>query len=123
MRHATGGLGATWDRLNLRIDVYAADWKLPIVTKLYGCGRGKPAAWWLTQDACDSHPVRLLSSHSAQTRAGRIVPIMPPLMETMRRCRKSTRNTPDPYGNIFRYEDGAPIPKKTDTEAFSSLRN
>lgn len=129
-------LGATWDSLNMRTGVYTVDWKLQTVTKIHGCGepdhgaypcgRRKPAlcpdARWLTPDGYGMRP--LCGSYALtrpKSRTGRIVPIVPPLMEAMRRYRKATRDTPDPYGLIFRREDGMPISKKKDTEAFASL--
>lgn len=120
----------------MRTGVYTVDWKLQTVTKVHGCGepdhgaypcgRRKPAlcpdARWLTPDGYDMRP--LCGSYALtrpKSRTGRTVPIVPPLIEAMRRYRKATRDTPNPYGLIFRREDGMPISKKKDTEAFASL--
>lgn len=129
-------LGATWDSLNMHTGIYTVDWKLQTVTKVHGCGqpnqgeypcgRKKPAmcpdAQWLIPDGYDMRP--LCGSYALtrpKSRTGRIVPIVPPLLEAMRRYREASKNIPNPYGLIFRRPDGMPISKKDDMAAFRQL--
>lgn len=129
-------LGATWDSLDLRRGIYTVDWKLQTVTKVHGCGDPKngiypcrkkkpslcPDAQWLTPDGYDMKPLcGPYALTRPKSRTGRIVPIVPPLAEVMRRYRKAVKGRPSPYGLIFAREDGTPISKKQDMAAFRKL--
>lgn len=92
--------GATRDSLDLRRGTYTLDWKLQTVTEVHGCCGPKngiypckrkkqslcPDAQWLTPDGYDMRPLcGPCALTRPKSRTGRIVPIVPPLAEVMRR--------------------------------------
>ncbi|MDF7665751.1 tyrosine-type recombinase/integrase [Bifidobacterium sp. ESL0745] len=130
-------LGATWDDYDARKNEYKVNWKLqeaprdhgcglPDANGRYPCGKGKgglcPKAVWRVPDGYEMRPLTgafVLSRPKSKT--GRIVPIIPPLAEALKRYRKATRTQPNPYGLIFRQPDGSPISGHVDNNRFDDL--
>ena len=56
-----------------------------------------------------------------KSKRGRKVPIIPALAQTLEAYLEATDDIPNPYGLLFRHDDGAPIEPEEDLENFRQL--
>lgn len=128
-------LGATLEDLDLDLGYYRVSWKLEALSREHGCdvvegapscGKGKgaycPDARWELPDGFEK---RQLSGAWHLTRpkskTGRVVPLIPQLVEAIRRHLKATADQPNPHGLIWHMPDGAPIRPVDDGQQWRDL--
>ena len=116
--------------LDLDAGVYRVAWKLEEIPREHGCGGGcghaRPAACpqarWRIPDGYDG---RHLEGRYWLTRpksnTGRLVPLVPQLVEALRRHLELSAGLPNPHGLIWHKPDGSPIGKADDGDAWRSL--
>lgn len=106
------------------------------IPREHGCGPKEDGAWpcghyyaarcprarWRVPDGYTMEHLEgrlcLVTPKSGQARP---VPLVPQLVEVMRRYLKATRDWPNPHGLIFRNRDGSPRLWATDTAEFKTL--
>jgi len=128
-------LGATWDKYDSRQQLYTVDWKLQETPFAHGCRRidGRPSCGMRRAGSCPERIYRvpdgyaiipLVGSYTLsrpKSRTGRIVPIIPPLAETLGKLKRADRSNPNPHNLLFHKPDGSPIDGSTDTRQFNEL--
>lgn len=128
-------LGATIADLDLDLGYYRVSWKLEALTREHGCnvvdgapscGKKKgaycPQARWEDPDGFEKRQLTgawHLTRPKSQT--GRIVPLIPQMVEAIRRHLKATAHQPNPYGLIWHMPDGAPITPRDDGQQWRDL--
>lgn len=115
---------------------YTLRWSLTEVRKLHGCGRLPDGSWscgrrygaWCPQgvwDVPDGFRMRPTSGHSClkapKSGKPRTVPLVPQLVAVVRRYLAYTADWPNPYGLLWRHEDGSAITDAEDTADFKRL--
>lgn len=116
---------------------YAVNWKLEELKKEHGCGnpdkhgvypcgykRGAacPQWRWCIPDGFDM--IELTGRWCLtppKSKRGRKVPIIPALAQTLEAYLEATDDIPNPYGLLFRHDDGTPIEPEEDLENFRQL--
>lgn len=131
-------LGVVMDELHIDAPYpfYTLRWALAPVRKLHGCGRASDGSWncgkrygawcpdgvWDVPDGFRMRPTAgnlcLKAPKSGKTRT---VPLIAQLVAALRSYLAYTADWPNPYGLLFRHEDGTPITKAEDTEDFKRL--
>lgn len=128
-------LGATLEDLDLDIGYYRVSWKLEELSREHGCkdvdgapscgkkrGAFCPAARWERPDGFEKRQLAgrwHLTRPKSQT--GRIVPLIPVLVEAIRRHLAATADQPNPHGLIWHMPDGAPITPRDDAQQWRDL--
>lgn len=124
-------LGAPLTSLDLDAGLYIVDWKLEELRREHGCGgtcryrqgaRCPQARWVIPDDEFERIPLTgawHLTRPKSQT--GRAVPLVPQLVEALRRWIAATADWPNPHGLIFRNPDGSPILPKNDQQGWRDL--
>lgn len=123
-------LGATIADLDLENGLYTVNWKLEELRREHGCGgtcRFKqgarcPDAKWITPD--DFESIRLTGAWHLtrpKSRTGRVVPLIPQLVEAIKRHLAATADQPNPHGLIWHDKDGNPILPKDDAQQWRDL--
>lgn len=115
---------------------YTLRWSMTQVRKLHGCGRAPDGSWncgrrygarcpdgvWDVPEGFRMRPtvgnICLKAPKSGKTRT---VPLIPQLVAVVRSYLALTDGWPNPYGLLFRHEDGTPITKAEDTADFKRL--
>lgn len=126
-----------WERDGRWVGSYTVNWKLEAVSKRHGCGeRGRDGAWpcgrkrprdcprweWVVPDGFDMVPLEgQWCLTPPKSHRGKVVPIIPPLAEAVRRYMDATRDWPNPHGLLFRRPDGRPIWTVDDMASFRDL--
>lgn len=124
-------LGATLDDLDLDAGYYRVSWKLEALTREHGCdaepcgkrrGADCPRARWRVPDGYESrHLEGSWHLTRPKSRTGRVVPLIPQLVEAIRRHVEATADVPNPHGLIWRMPDGSPIKPRDDGQAWRDL--
>lgn len=134
-------LGLEWDRVDLDRGTADFAWQLQQLKKVHGCGdpdgdgvypcevnRTKrkrasycPQARWDFEDGFDYRDCyKSLVWTRPKTRTGkRVVPLLPGLVEMLRR--HADRDEPNPYGLVWHHRDGRPISPTDDHEIWQQL--
>ena len=124
-------LGASIADLDLDDGMYSVAWKLEDLRREHGCGdrpcgkqRGAycPQATWRVPD--DFEKIHLTGAWHLtrpKSKTGRVAPLIPPLVEVMRRHLVATADQPNPHGLIWHKPDGAPILPVEDNQAWRDL--
>lgn len=128
-------LGATLEDLDLDLGYYRVSWKLEALTREHGCdvigdapscGKKKgaycPQARWEDPDGFEKrHLTGAWHLTRPKSQTGRIVPLIPQLVEAIRRHLAATADQPNPYGLIWHMPGGAPIRPVDDGEQWRDL--
>lgn len=123
-------LGATLADLDLEAGIYTVNWKLEELKRAHGCGgtcdkkRGAncPEATWVVPDDFEmKHLQDRWHLTRPKSRTGRIVPLVPVLVEVLKRHIEAHKNEPNPHGLIWRKPDGSPIEPKEDAADWRDL--
>lgn len=131
-------LGAQVQYLHLNADQpwYELRWSLTFISRDHGCGRSRNGEWACGKalgGLCPQAVWRVPENYVFQPLQGglclvppksgkpRMVPIIPELAEVMRRYLAATVDRPNPYGLLFRNEDGSPRSDKQDMREFKAL--
>lgn len=112
-------LGARLADLNLDAGYYAVERKLEELARDHGCGdepcgrkRGADCTsprWRVPDGFTHEHLVGRWHLTEPKSRTGRVVPLIPQLVEATRRHIDATADWPNPHGLIWRNPDGSPI--------------
>lgn len=116
---------------------YTVNWKLEELKKEHGCGnpdkhgvypcgykRGAacPQWRWRIPDGFDMIELQgRWCLTPPKSKRGRKVPIIPALAQTLEAYLEATDDIPNPYGLLFRHDDGTPIEPDEDLENFRQL--
>lgn len=116
---------------------YTVNWKLEELQKEHGCGdpdrrgvypcgfrRGAscPRWRWCVPDGFDMIELEgRWCLTPPKSKRGRKVPIIPVLAQTLEAYLEATGDMPNPYGLLFRHDDGTPIGPAEDLESFRRL--
>lgn len=116
---------------------YTVNWKLEELKKEHGCGnpdrddvypcgfkRGAacPQWRWRIPDGFDMIEMQgRWCLTPPKSKRGRKVPIIPALAQTLEAYLEATEDIPNPYGLLFRHDDGSPIEPEEDIAQFRSL--
>ena len=116
---------------------YTVNWKLEELKKEHGCGnpdkhgvypcgfkRGAacPQWRWRIPDGFDMIELQgRWCLTPPKSKRGRKVPIIPALAQTLEAYLEATDDIPNPYGLLFRHDDGTPIEPEEDLENFRQL--
>jgi integrase len=124
-------LGATLADLDLDAGLYTVSWKLEELRRQHGCGDDPcgfkqgarcPQARWIIPD--DFEMIRLTGAWHLtrpKSRTGRVIPLVPQLVEAIRRHLAATAHLPNPHGLIWHDGTGAPILPKDDAQEWRDL--
>lgn len=124
-------LGATLADLDLDGGYYQVWWKLEDLPREHGCGDDPcgrkraadcPAARWLEPD--DFEKVHLTGAWHLtrpKSKTGRVIPLIPQLVEAIRRHLDATAGQPNPHGLIWHDGTGNPILPKDDGQEWRDL--
>lgn len=128
-------LGARLDDLDLEGGYYRVSWKLEQLAREHGCDGGDlapscgkkrgfacPDARWRVPDGFENRHLQgrwHLTRPKSQT--DRVVPIIPPLAEAIRRHLTATAEQPNPHGLIWHMPDGSPILPADDGQQWRDL--
>lgn len=117
-------LGAQLTSLDLTAGVYRVEWVLEEVMREHGCGDRENGKWPCGKKqgaACPQARFKLpnVIKHKhlygrwflllPKSNKTRTVPLVPELAEALRRYVAATADRPNPYGLIWRHEDGTPF--------------
>lgn len=123
-------LGATLDDLDLDAGYLRVSWKLEAVPREHGCGgtcdyrqaARCPEARWRIPDGFE---YRRLSGAwhltRPKSRTGRVVPLIPQLVQALRDHLAATASQPNPHGLIWHKADGSPITPREDGAEWRAL--
>lgn len=116
---------------------YAVNWKLEELKKEHGCGnpdkhgvypcgfkRGAACPQWRWRIPDGFDMIELTGRWCLtppKSKRGRKVPIIPALAQTLEAYLEATDDIPNPYGLLFRHDDGTPIEPDEDLENFRQL--
>lgn len=124
-------LGATLADLDLDAGLYAVSWKLEELRRDHGCGgdpcgytqpaRCPDATWRIPADFEMVHLTGAWHLTRPKSKTGRVVPLIPQLVEAIRRHLLATADQPNPHGLIWHMADGSPILPKDDGQAWRNL--
>jgi len=124
-------LGAQIADLDLDAGLYVVSWKLEELRREHGCGDERcrytqaarcPRARWVVPDGFErEHIVGAWHLTRPKSRTGRAVPLVPQLVEALRRWLTATADWPNPHGLIFRRPDGSPILPRDDAQEWRDL--
>lgn len=128
-------LGLEWSRVDLDAGVADFSWQLQQLTRAHGCGAPAdgvypcervrpsycPQAHWAFEDGFEYRECRKsLVWTRPKTKTGvRIVPLLPGLVEMLRR--HSEVAEPNPHGLVWHHPDGRPLSPTDDHEAWQAL--
>jgi len=124
-------LGATLADLDLDAGLYAVSWKLEELRRDHGCtdspcgytqpARCPSATWRIPDDFEMVHLTGAWHLTRPKSKTGRVVPLIPQLVEAIRRHLLATADQPNPHGLIWHNADGSPILPKDDGQAWRDL--
>lgn len=125
-------LGATLADLDLDAGLYAVSWKLEELRRDHGCPPDEPcgytqparcpaATWRIPDDFEKRHLTGAWHLTRPKSKTGRVVPLVPQLVEAIRRHLDATADQPNPYGLIWHNPDGSPILPKDDAQQWRDL--
>ena len=124
-------LGATLADLDLDAGIYSVSWKLEELRRDHGCGdepcdykqgaRCPKATWRVPHDFEKTHLVGAWHLTRPKSKTGRVVPLIPQLVEAIRRHLDATAHLPNPHGLIWREADGSPILPRDDGQQWRDL--
>lgn len=123
-------LGARVADLDLDAGLYTVNWKLEELMRDHGCGGtcGKKqgaacpqAVWRVPDDFTMEHLTGRWWFTEPKSRTGRVVPLIPALVEAIRRHLKATEEQPNPHGLIWHNPDGSPITPEQDNVEWRAL--
>lgn len=116
---------------------YTVNWKLEELKKEHGCGnpdkhgvypcgykRGAACPQWRWRIPDGFDMIELTGRWCLtppKSKRGRKVPIIPALAQTLEAYLEATDDIPNPYGLLFRHDDGTPIEPDEDLENFRQL--
>ncbi len=116
---------------------YTVNWKLEELKKEHGCGnpdkhgvypcgykRGAACPQWRWRIPDGFDMIELTGRWCLtppKSKRGRKVPIIPALAQTLEAYLEATDDIPNPYGLLFRHDDGTPIEPEEDLENFRQL--
>jgi len=129
-------LGASWEDYDAKTQLYRVNWKLQALVRDHGCGNpidgaypcGRvkgglcPKAVWRIPDGYEMTPIKgQWALTRPKSKTGRIVPIIDPLAEVLKRLRKATKDEPNPHGLFFHDPAGNTIDPDDDERGFDDL--
>jgi len=128
-------LGATLEDLDLDAGYYQVNWKLEELSREHGCTGGNaapscgkkraafcPDARWELPDGFEKrHLTGAWHLTEPKSQTGRVVPLIPQLVEAIRRHLAATADQPNPHGLIWHMPDGSPITPRDDAEQWRNL--
>ncbi|MEO5920456.1 MAG: tyrosine-type recombinase/integrase [Pseudolysinimonas sp.] len=128
--------GAQIADLDLDKGVYHVRWTLDEIASEHGCGEPDAGRWPCGKKqgaACPQARLKVPLGFKYRHLKGRLclvppksgrartVPLVPPLVEALRRYLVVTGDRPNPYGLIWRNEDGSPILAADDEQAWRDV--
>lgn len=123
-------LGATLDDLHIEDAYYVVNWKLEELSREHGCGgtcRFKqgarcPEARWVIPDDFEMRQVDgRWHLTRPKSRTGRVVPLIPQMVEALRRHTVAVADLPNPHGLIWHDGTGRPITPRDDSQEWRDL--
>jgi integrase len=124
-------LGARLVDLDLDGGTYAVNWKLEALRRDHGCGDEPcaytqparcPSATWRIPDDFERIPLSgAWHLTRPKSRTGAVVPLIPELVEAIRRHLAATAHLPNPHGLIWHDGTGAPILPRDDGQQWRDL--
>lgn len=129
-------LGARIDSLDLDAGTLKVEWSLTEVTSEHGCQKREDGSWACGKKRGGSCPQRRLKLPDGfdhiplggrlvlkrpKSGKARTVPLIPPLVEALRRYLDETAHVPNPHGLIWRHNDGTPFLPGEDEQAWRDL--
>lgn len=126
-------LGATIDSLDLDAGILTVQWELAEITSEHGCGERVNGVWPCGKKqgaACPESRHKLPDGMAHRHLYGRLflvppksgrsreVPLVPQVVEALRRYLKATEDVPNPHGLIWRHDDGTPFLPNEDQQAW-----
>lgn len=128
-------LGARIEDLDLDAGYYQVNWKLEELSRKHGCetvgglpscGMKRaafcPDARWEEPDGFEKrHLTGAWHLTPPKSQRGRVVPLIPPLVEAIRRHLAATAHQPNPHGLIWHMPDGSPITPRDDGQQWRDL--
>jgi integrase len=129
-------LGATIDSIDWERGTLNVQWELEEVNREHGCGgrgNGKWPCGFIRGASCPQARFKLPDGIRHRHLKGRLflippksnkartVPLMPELVEALKRYLAATDHLPNPHGLIWRHPDGSPIVPGDDNDAWASL--
>lgn len=124
-------LGARIADLDLDAGTYTVAWKLEELRRDHGCGddpcgyrqpaRCPKATWRVPDDFEKIHIDGAWHLTRPKSKTGRVVPLIPELVEAIRRHLTATAGQPNPHGLIWHEPDGRPILPRDDGQQWRDL--
>lgn len=125
-------LGATLEDLDLDAGVLRISWKLEEVAREHGCDAAAPCGYvqaarcpkarWRIPDGFEHrHLTGAWHLTRPKSRTGRVVPLIPQLVEAIRRHLSATASLPNPHGLIWHDGTGEPIRPRADAAQWRDL--
>ncbi|WP_344766307.1 tyrosine-type recombinase/integrase [Aeromicrobium panaciterrae] len=129
-------LGATLESLDLVNNLYRVNWSLEEVPKEHGCGPKTETGWpcgkkqgaacsdwrWRIPDGFEMiHLFGRYCLTRPKSMTGRVVPLFPQMADMIADYLERHEDTPNPYGLIFRKDDGTPYTATEDAQAWRDL--
>lgn len=117
-------LGARLEDLDLDGATYTVNWALDEIAREHGCGEKVDGAWpcgykqaarcpearWRVPDGFEMHHIKgRLCLIRPKSNTGRVIPLIPEMVEALRRHIAATADVPNPHGLIWRNADGTPL--------------
>lgn len=128
--------GALLEDLDLDAGTYTVRWTLDEIASEHGCGDKVHGEWPCGKKqgaACPQSRLKVPLGYRYRQLVGRlclvppksgrarVVPLVPPLVEALRLYLAATADRPNPYGLIWRNEDGSPILPGQDEQAWRDI--
>jgi integrase len=129
-------LGAQLADLDLDAGIYRVAWTLGQVNSEHACGTPVNGEWpcgKVRGASCSNPRLKVPLGFRYRQLVGRLclvppksgkvrdVPLAPPLVAALRRYLEATRDIPNPYGLIWRHDDGSPILPQEDEQDWRDL--
>lgn len=129
-------LGLTWDRIDLEAGTLDISWQLQRLNYRHACGgtAEKPACKFKTAAACPSRELDVpdgfeyehlvgaaCMTRPKSARSTRKIPIPPLLVEALKKRRRESIKTLNPYGLVWTDDAGNPVDDRKDLEAWYAM--
>ena len=129
-------LGARIDSLNFDTNTLTVEWALEELVSIHGCGDQVAGGWPCGKKrggSCSHRTLKIpdgfdhiplygrLSLIRPKSGRARAVPLIPALAEALKRYLAATADRPNPYGLIWRHENGTPFLPGEDQQAWRDV--